>query len=121
MENGKRKIKSDFIFRFPFSVKLSSSRLTAEERQNFASNIARIGVRSKENISRRDFFGLCGTFHRRIRAEFLNFLGGFIDNIKRCPNRTGRNARGAQQCIARGVLTGPSKGAYLDGAEGDPS
>jgi sterol desaturase/sphingolipid hydroxylase (fatty acid hydroxylase superfamily) len=34
MENGKRKIKSDFVFRFrfPFSVKLSGSRLAAEKR-----------------------------------------------------------------------------------------
>src|ERR1051326_522305 len=67
-------------------------RFTAEEREHFAGDVARIGVRREEDICRCDFFGLPGTLHRGLLPMFRGFLWLLVRDVERCPDRTRRHA-----------------------------
>jgi sterol desaturase/sphingolipid hydroxylase (fatty acid hydroxylase superfamily) len=66
-----------------FSEKCNLSRagFAAEQRQNLACDVARIGVGREKDERRRDFFGLSGTFHRRVRAVFRHFFRLFVRHV----------------------------------------
>ena len=71
---------------------LRRGRFTAQQREHFSGDVARIGVRGEEHKGRRDLFGLRRSFHRRVRTEPGDLVRLFVRGVERRPDRSRRHA-----------------------------
>ena len=68
-----------------------SESIAADDRQDFAGDVAGAVRRGQEHIGRRDFLGLGGPLHRRLGAELANILGLLVGRVERRPDRSRRD------------------------------
>ena len=71
---------------------LACRRFAAEGGEDFAGDVAGIGVGGEEDVGGSDLFGLGGAFHWGVGTEFGYFLRVLVSNIQRRPDRAGSDA-----------------------------
>src|SRR6476620_11714062 len=70
---------------------MSAAAIAADDRQDFARNVAGTLRRRQENVSRRNLLWLCRSLHRRVSAEFADILRLLVGRIERRPYGSGRD------------------------------
>src|SRR6267154_5499993 len=67
---------------------ISAAVIAADDRQDFAGDVAGALGRGEENICGSNFLGLCRPLHRRLAAELAYVTGLLVRRVERRPYRT---------------------------------